>query len=55
MHKESQLIHELNLDSLDFIELIMRIEEEYGIDISAENAERLNTAGDLYQYIIEHA
>lgn len=55
IHKESQLIHELNLDSLDFIELIMRIEEEYGIDISAENAERLNTAGDLYQYIIEHA
>lgn len=44
IHKESQLIHELNLDSLDFIELIMRIEEEYGIDISAENAERLNTA-----------
>lgn len=32
----------------------MRIEDEYGINISAENAERINTAGDLYQYIIEH-
>lgn len=54
IHKESHLIYELNLDSLDFIELIMRIEDEYGINISAENAERINTAGDLYQYIIEH-
>lgn len=45
---------DLNADSLDLVELIMSLEEEFGIEISEEDAERIRTVGDAEEYIREH-
>ncbi|HEX8918807.1 MAG TPA: acyl carrier protein [Chloroflexota bacterium] len=46
---------DLNADSLDLVELIMSLEEEFGIEISEEDAEKIKTVGDATEYIKEHA
>lgn len=46
---------DLNADSLDLVELIMSLEEEFGIEISEEEAEKIHTVGDAIEYIREHA
>lgn len=46
---------DLNADSLDLVELIMSLEEEFGVEISEEDAERIRTVGDASEYIKEHA
>lgn len=46
---------DLNADSLDLVELIMSLEEEFGIEISEEDAEKIRTVGDASEYIREHA
>ena len=40
---------------LDIVELVMTVEEAFGIDIPDRDAERLRTIGDLYWYVREHA
>jgi acyl carrier protein len=45
---------DLNADSLDLVELIMSLEEEFGIEISEEDAEKIRTVGDAEEYIKEH-
>ncbi|HZS93177.1 MAG TPA: acyl carrier protein [Chloroflexota bacterium] len=45
---------DLNADSLDLVELIMSLEEEFNIEISEEEAERIRTVGDAIEYIREH-
>ena len=45
---------DLNADSLDLVELIMSLEEEFGIEISEEDAEKIRTVGDAQEYIKEH-
>lgn len=45
---------DLNADSLDLVELIMSLEEEFAIEISEEEAERIRTVGDAVEYIREH-
>lgn len=45
---------DLNADSLDLVELIMSLEEEFGIEISEEDAEKIRTVGDAIEYIHEH-
>jgi acyl carrier protein len=45
---------DLNADSLDLVELIMSLEEEFGIEISEEDAERIRTVGDATEYVKEH-
>ncbi|MGI8824648.1 MAG: acyl carrier protein [Chloroflexota bacterium] len=45
---------DLNADSLDLVELIMSLEEEFGIEISEEDAEKIRTVGDAQEYIREH-
>ncbi len=42
---------DLNADSLDIVELIMAIEEEFGIEIPDEDAEKLTTVGAAVDYI----
>ena len=45
---------DLNADSLDLVELIMSLEEEFGIEISEEDAEKIRTVGDATEYVKEH-
>ena len=45
---------DLNADSLDLVELIMSLEEEFGIEISEEEAEKIRTVGDAIDYVKEH-
>jgi acyl carrier protein len=45
---------DLNADSLDLVELIMSLEEEFGLEISEEDAEKIHTVGDAVDYIKEH-
>jgi acyl carrier protein len=47
-------VDDLNADSLDLVELIMSLEEEFGLEISDEDAEKIVTVGDAANYIEEH-
>jgi acyl carrier protein len=48
---ESSFTEDLNADSLDVVELIMAIEEEFGFEISDEDAEGIKTVNDAVAYI----
>ena len=50
---EASFVDDLNADSLDLVELIMSLEEEFGTEISDEDAEKIKTVGDAVQYIEE--
>ncbi|WP_322816477.1 acyl carrier protein [Chloroflexus sp.] len=45
---------DLNADSLDLVELIMSIEEEFGVEISDEEAEKIQTVADALNYLETH-
>jgi acyl carrier protein len=45
---------DLNADSLDLVELIMSIEEEFGIEISDDDAAKIETVNDALQYLEEN-
>ena len=48
---ESLIIEDLGADSLDIVELIMGIEEEFDIEIPDEDAEKLTTVGEAMEYV----
>ena len=48
---ESTFVDDLAADSLDIVELVMAIEEEFGIEISDSDAEKIVTVGDVVKYI----
>jgi len=48
------LLKDLQGDSLDVIELIMALEEEFDISIPAEDAEKVQTVGDAIRYLESH-
>ncbi len=50
---EASFIDDLGADSLDTVELIMALEEEFGIEIPDEDAEKMATVGDATKYIEE--
>lgn len=50
---EASFIDDLGADSLDTVELIMKMEEEFGIEIPDEEAEKLRTVGDVVDYLRE--
>ena len=50
---ESSFIDDLGADSLDTVELVMALEEEFGIEIPDEDAEKITTVGDAVKYIEE--
>ena len=47
----ASFIDDLGADSLDTVELVMAFEEEFDIEISDEDAEKLNTVGDAVKYL----
>ena len=51
---ESKFVEDLGADSLDLVELIMSFEDKFGIEISDEEAEKLETVQDALNYIDEH-
>ena len=48
---EAKFIEDLGADSLDTVELVMAFEEEFGAEIPDEDAEKLQTVGDVIKYI----
>jgi acyl carrier protein len=50
---EASFVEDLGADSLDTVELVMAFEEEFGIEIPDEDAEKLQTVGDAVQYVKE--
>ena len=48
---ESSFIDDLGADSLDIVELIMALEEEFDIEVPDEEAEKITTVGDVVEYI----
>jgi acyl carrier protein len=50
----ASFIEDLGADSLDIVELVMALEEEYDLEISDEEAEKIRTVGDVVAYIESH-
>jgi acyl carrier protein len=50
---EAAFVEDLNADSLDLVELIMSLEEEFGMEISDEDAEKIQKVSDAVEYIEE--
>jgi acyl carrier protein len=51
---EASFIDDLGADSLDTVELVMALEEEFGLEIPDEEAEKIITVGDAVKYIESH-
>ncbi len=51
---EAKFIDDLGADSLDTVELVMALEEEFGVEIPDEDAEKITTVRDAIAYIQEH-
>ena len=51
---DSSFIEDLGADSLDLVELIMSMEDEYGLEISDEDAEKIVTVKDAVKFIVEN-
>ncbi len=49
--EKATFINDLGLDSLDMVELVMKLEEECGVEIPDEDAEKLTTVGEAISYV----
>ena len=52
--KETSLLKDLEADSLEAVEILMEISDEFGIEISDEEAEKFQTVGDIVEYVEHH-
>jgi acyl carrier protein len=50
---DANFVQDLGADSLDVVELVMAFEEEFGIEIPDEDAEKIRTVGDVINYLKE--
>ena len=48
---DAKFIEDLGADSLDTVELVMALEEEFGLEIPDEDADKLKTVGDALEYL----
>jgi acyl carrier protein len=55
LKSEAKFIEDLGADSLDTVELVMALEEEFGLDIPDEDADKMKTVGDALDYLRSHA
>jgi acyl carrier protein len=51
---EASFVDDLGADSLDLVELIMSMEEEFDVEISDEDAEKITTVKDAFDYVATH-
>lgn len=52
--RETSFVNDLNADSLDTVELVMELEDEFNMTIPDEEAEKLKTVGEAVDYIQKH-
>ncbi len=52
--KEASFVDDLGADSLDTVELVMALEESFGLEIPDEEAEKIKTVGDTVNYVMSH-
>ena len=55
VNPEAKFVDDLGADSLDLVELVMALEEEYNMEISDEDAEKIQTVADAFAYIKSHS
>jgi acyl carrier protein len=53
--REASFVDDLGADSLDTVELVMALEEAFGIEIPDEDAEKIKSIGDTITYVMSHA
>ncbi len=51
---DASFIEDLNADSLEMVDLIISLEEEFGVQVSDEDAEKIKTVKDAIDYLNEH-
>jgi acyl carrier protein len=52
--RETSFVNDLNADSLDTVELVMELEDEFELSIPDEEAEKIQTVGQAIDYIVEN-
>jgi acyl carrier protein len=55
IREESRFKEDLEADSLDLVELVMELEDGYGIRIAEDEAERIKTVGQAVDFVLSHA
>lgn len=53
--EETRFKEDLDADSLDLYELVMELEDNYGVSVSEEQAAKIKTVGDAVAFVVEHA
>ena len=53
--EETRFKEDLDADSLDLYELVMELEDNYGVTVSEEQAAQIKTVGDAVAFVLEHA
>ena len=55
VNMDTKIVEDLGADSLDVVEMLMALEDEYGISLPDEGAMKLHTVGDIVKYIDENS
>jgi acyl carrier protein len=55
IREDTRFKEDLDADSLDLYELVMELEDTYGISVSEQQAARIATVGDAVEFVVQHA